>query len=434
MSRFPLASFAKKKANVILYGITSLYLILILIRYRAFEQSDFKVFWNSGKSLVKGLSVYYPVDPLLPFVNGPLLSVFLTPLVNLPYKYAFDVWFILNALLIWFVVKSIFQLLHPTYSSNQLALAFALFAVSYPIRHNLGIGSVVLLILALNLISIKHYKKEISDWRSWLGALSLVFAFELKPYLVALFIIYLLLKRNFRFLFQSFVLIVALNILYFSALNDSSWLAWFRAVSRRSVGLFDDKTLSSLGILLRNFVGLPEWLSLSAYVASIFLILIISWKALVKAPENYQIATLLVIGPIISIYSHPQDFVVITPFVLAFLFRGNVDRISLFAALGFFSLFLIISGSVGFSSYPVVVFLVLLMYFANFGFTKIQLVIVFLLNISMQICAKFLLLEYGKEVQIEFLNLLCLISGYLGWWLILSGAQMRGQRVISQII
>ena len=424
MSRFPLVSFVKEQANVILYGISSLYLLLILIRYRAFEQSDFKVFWNSGRCLTKNLSAYCSVDPVWPFLNGPLLSIFLTPLANLPYTYAFDIWFIFNALLIWFVSKSIFELLHPTHSSNQLALVFSLFVISYPVRHNLGIGSVVILILALNLMAIKHYRREISDWRSWLGALSLVFAFELKPYLVGLFVVYLLLKRNFRFLFQSFALIVSLNVLYFVALNDSNWFSWLRAMTRKSDGLFDDRTLSSLGILLRNFIGLPEWLSLSAYFVSIFLILLISWKALSSAPENYQIATLLVIGPIISIYSHPQDFVVITPVALVLLVTNVMNRNDLLAALGFFSLYLILGGSIGLSSYVVVVFLILLIYFANFGFTKFQLVCVLLLNIALQICAKYLLLEHSKELEIEFLNSLCLIAGYLGWWLVLSGTRM----------
>ena len=431
MSRFPLVSFMREKTNVILYGISALYLLLILMRYRAFEGSDFKVFWNSGRCLTKSLSVYCPADPSWPFLNGPLLSIFLTPLANLPYKYAFDIWFIFNAILIWFVLKSIFQLINPTYSTNQFALVFSLFVISYPIRHNLGIGSVVILILALNLMAIKHYRREISDWRSWLGALSLVFAFELKPYLVGLFIVYLLLKRNFRFLFQSFALIVFLNVLYFVALNDSNWFSWLRAMSRKSDGLFDDRTLSSLGILLRNFIGLPEWLSLTTYLASIFIILVFSRKALASAPENYQIAALLVIGPIISIYSHPQDFVLITPIALVFLFMRKIDQREFFASLGFFSLFLIISGSVGLSSYVVVVFLIVLINLANLGFTKIQLVTVFILNIGAQIFAKHLLLEYNRNVQMEFLNLLCLISGYLGWWLILSGSRMSRLRASS---
>jgi NAD/NADP transhydrogenase beta subunit len=107
----------------------------------------------------------------------------------------------------------------------------------------------------------------------------------------------------------------------------------------------------------------------------------------------------------------------------------KIEQREFFASLGFFSLFLIISGSVGPSSYVVVVFLVLLLYFANLGFTKIQLVCVLLLNVGAQIFAKYLLLEHSKELEIEFLNSLCLISGYLGWWLILSGARRSRQRV-----
>jgi hypothetical protein len=356
----------------------------------------------------------------MPYLNGPLLTFLLAPTTNLPYRIAFDIWFIFNVALIWFAMKSLLQLLKISLSTKQMAVSFSLLVFSYPIRHNLGIGSVILLVLALTLIAISKYDHKISEWQSWVAGISLIFAFELKPYLVLFFMFYLLIKRKIRFLFQCFLIVVALNAIYLLTLTDSSWLNWAAAMSKRSIGLADDKTISGLYVLLRGLFGLPNWISLAAYLVSILLILLLSWRAVKLSSGNYQIAVTIIIGPILSLYSHPQDFVMIVSIALIFLAMVQRQGKDLLLSLSIFSLFLNLGGDAKMQTFVVTLCLILIIYFAELGFSKLHLGIIFAVNLVVQNIASYLLSEYGQGKQIEFLNLLCLISGYFCWWLVLS--------------
>ena len=411
------------KKSIFLYGISFLYLLLILIRYRAYELSDFLIFWNSSKFLTHGFGIYYPFYPGMPYLNGPLLTLLLAPTTKLPYQIAFDIWFIFNVVLIWYVMKSILHLLKFKASPSQHALIFSFLVFSYPIRHNLAIGSVVLLILALNLVAVKYMHHRISEWQSWFAAFAMVFTFELKPYLVLIFALYLVTKRNFRFLLQSFSLVLVLNFIYFLTLNDSSWLDWIKAMSKRTAGLTGDRTMSSLHVLLRNILGMPDWISFAIYLVSILLILVLSWKAIRMAPENYQIVLAVVLGPIISLYSHPQDFVMIIPFAIIFLLIEDAGKPNSIMNLVIFSLFLNLSGSSRALTLAVMLSLIVILKIAELGFSNIQLTIVVITTIATQNTARYLLDNYTQGAQLEFLNSICLISGYLCWWLILSNTK-----------
>ena len=420
MARNTAENMVKNRIVLFLYGISALYLSLILIRYRAFEISDFLIFWDSGKSIIEGRSAYDLFYPGMPYLNGPLLSLMLAPIAKIPYRMAFDIWFILNVFLLGFVVKSIVQLLKISLSSKQMAVFVCLSVISYPIRHNLGIGSVIVLVLALILITRSNYKRKVSEWQSWLAAFSLVFAFELKPYLVIFFMFFLLIKRKLIFLAQSFSIVIALNVFYLIALYNSSWFNWAQAISNRSIGLSHDKTISSLYVLQINLFRLPSWFSLATYLASILFILLLSWRAVKFSSENYQIAISIIIGPILSLYSHPQDFVMIVTFALTFLAINQSRGRDLLVSLSIFSLFLNLGGNAKVQSFVVTLCLILVIHFAELGFSKLQLGLIILVNLLMQNIASFLLNEYDQGTQVQFLNLMCLISGYLCWWLILS--------------
>ena len=406
--------------SFILYGISFLYLLLILIRYRAYEMSDFLIFWNSSKFLADGISIYTPIYPDMPYLNGSLLTLLLLPTTILPYRIAFDVWFAFNVLLIWYAVKSILRYLKIDLDTTQISIAFSLIVFSYPIRHNLAIGSVVLLILALSLVAISFMNYKVSKWQSWFGAFALVFAFELKPYLVLFLILYLLLSQNIRFLLQAFVIVVGLNSIYLVVLNDSNWFSWVRAMTKRSVGLADDQTQSSLYILLRNILSIPDWISFTAYIGSIAIILILSWKLKNSAPEEYKIVLAVILGPLISLYSHPQDFVMIIPFAIVLLIAFKIHKENFPLILLLFSLFLNLSGSSRVLTFAVIICLLIIISLSNLGLSKVHLAVILLASLLTQNFAKYLLDNFNKGAQHEFLNLLCLISGYLCFWLILT--------------
>lgn len=417
------ANFSDKSRIAVLYSISIAYLAFALLRYQAITFSDLSVYWVSALSIHRGGTAYVQLDPTAPYVYGSFLSSLFSHLTFISYTTLFCLWFIFNVGLMYLICRFTYRKLFKEISAFRECVLFSLLAVSYPVRHSLALGQVVILVLFFILISFYFHENPITEWRSWIGAASLVFAFELKPYLVIFFIFFLVFKKRYIFLLQSFIIILILNFYYYFALNTSTWINWYTAIKDRSSNLTSDGTQTTLLNLVFNNLPVNTLTAVLIYASSVLLLLFFSFKSWNLISTNSQIFLLFTLGPIISIYSHEQDFVFSIFAVLVVLSRNSFQSKEFWLIPLFFAFYLNIASPEIFKSLLVHLLLILVLYFSKTISTRKQLLVIFAGNIFIQLLARDILKQFGEFRQLQLLKLFCLTLGYLCWYALLTSSK-----------
>jgi len=406
----------ERLSKPILYSTSIIYLLAALLRYQQIEISDFSVYWASAQSVKSGDSAYISIREDLPYVYGPMLSFLLSFFGGFNYPVAFCLWFIFNSILIFLIVRAACKSIFKDADSSFVGITFSLIAISYPIRHSIAIGQVVTLVLFLSLITYIYREQSIKGIKSWIGAACLVSSFELKPYLAIFVILFLLIDKKLIILIQSFFLILIFNVLYFITLKDSTWINWIHAVRGRSTGLTGDLTQTSLLSLLHNNFSMPDSVELLIYLTSIVIILTTTFYHLAKMPKFYQFLAIISLGPIISPYSHEQDFIFGIFAFITIIVRSKEVVKNRTLLITTFCLFLNLSKpELAKSAFVIGCFLVIL-YFSRMATSIMEFLIITIWLVVLQFIP-LMLVEYIGETRVSQIpKFICLILGYLCWF------------------
>lgn len=162
--------------------------------------------------------------PVKGYYYSAFFAILISPLGALPLSQAQIIWAILQmtlaVLLVWVGFKTL-ELPHP----QKLLLLF-LFLTSFPLLHNLKWGQISVLMTLCILASMRLYQTD----RPLLSALILAFAVSIKYYPI-IFLLYPLLKRDFRFLAAFGIsALIFYAIIPSMILSPTNWIGFEQAV------------------------------------------------------------------------------------------------------------------------------------------------------------------------------------------------------------
>ena len=252
--------------------------------------------------------------------------------------------------------------------------------------------------------------------------------FSIRLRCITLFvIIFLIVDKKYLLLIQSFLLILVFNIFYFFTLKDSTWVDWIQAISKRSKGLTGDLTQSSLLSLLHNNLILPDSIESIIYLASVLVILFFTIRSWPNMAKNYQFVTVLSLGPIISPYSHEQDFILSIFVFVIIVVRFREFLKNQLLLLGVFSLFLNLSKPDLAKSAFVISCFLLILYFTGQAISALEYFIITATVLFLQ-ALPILLVEYLGDTRVSQIpKVACLILGYLCWYTTIHFARKSDQ-------
>lgn len=299
--------------------LTTFLSLLMIAKYLTYPAGDFSVYWRASLDLTSGHNPYESSD-FWPYVNGPLLAAVLSLLHLIGFQAATVLW----RLIIIFASLSTLWILKSNFRSElnpQMSMAiFALFTLNFASRNNLANSQVVAFIVALLLLA----ELKIHKYHPFLVSSFIFIAFELKPYLVLPYILIIIIRKEFRILSTLIFYFIVANLTYFILFNGITYLDWIKGMMRRSSGISTASDQATLFAFIRYNFSLPNSLSIIltlaifAFLAAYFL-----HKSRLKDSRNWLIIS-LILGPLITPFSHEQDFMLIVmAVVLMMIFQKD---------------------------------------------------------------------------------------------------------------
>lgn len=279
---------------------------------------DFKVFFESGRLVSKGLSPYLQPECL----NGPLHAFFWSLIVKFDSELVLGALRLVSLILIPVVFLQISQILGLHLHSREIFSLSALIQISSFNLNLIAYGQVTLISASLLLVAFRVVSRvNANNSRSTLYSLLFssisIFLLDNKPHL--LFTLAYLFYIKIRVLWI-YSLSFGTAYVWFTSHDDFTYIReWIFSVTNRSRGqlALGDKT---------TIFALPLFLKITVVIIVVTIIgrlLLVSGKKLklrnLYTPNSVFCFTIffpIVFGP----YVHPQDGILLAMFVLAILF------------------------------------------------------------------------------------------------------------------
>jgi alpha-1,2-mannosyltransferase len=284
------------------------------------------------------LTKTYTGQHIFPFLYAPPAVLLFYPLSLLDYSGSAALMLAISHLaflLSLFLMFRIFRLS----TSHLVAFFFCIYVFNFqPFYLTLSLGQVNLILLFLICLFWYFYSRDSKDWMT---AIPLSLAIALKTYPV-LFLIYFLIKRQYRLLSWTSLYLVVLVVTSWLVLPAGSWQDWLvNVVPTGGVGetpyqLFNPAAPWNQGIngfvsrlfLLNDFNApliastvLTKIFGYGAILAVLLIMVRILWKARGNASEidrNYQIGLILLVTYLIAPLSWEHHLVFLLPCILLF--------------------------------------------------------------------------------------------------------------------
>ncbi|WP_230465689.1 glycosyltransferase 87 family protein [[Actinomadura] parvosata] len=248
---------------------------------------DLDVYRTGGQMLLDGRPVYDYVTPapqLLPFTYPPIAAMLAVVLAWMSWETAQWVWtagiFVALAVTVWLSFR---QVLERESLRRYVPWAFALLMVlcTYlmPIRDQVRFGQVDILLVALCLADCVVRR----PWWPRGFLIGLATAVKLTP---GVFLIYLLVTRQWRTFFMASFAAAVLTLLPFAVIPQDAADFWFSALlDPERLGANAATTNQSIrGMLIRLYLP-QEWLTLLVWAA---IVVVVGWFGFRGAREAYR--------------------------------------------------------------------------------------------------------------------------------------------------
>ena len=403
--------FSTKNLAYFLYSISIAFSLVVLVHYLRTASADFGYYWEAGKRVQAGLSPY-KVNDSSSYVNGPFLSIFLSQFGFLPLTVAQTLWRIsifLIALLIVFRISQESKIDHLQFS---FLVVFTIIFLGFPYRNNLANAQVVVFCYGLIMLTLYYVKKN----KEILAAVTSLLCFELKPYLLLGLLLYFFLSRRYGLIVKFIIISFFSNIFYFIFYHHLTYLDWLQALKYRSKGISSTADQANLTASLSNILNFSIGTATLIYVLTLVLLVSVTvWHEL-KLRQSSAILCLS-LAPIISIFSHEQDYFISATCLAICILRSTKYPKYLFASL----IGLSINWTNSSTQLAYVSLLILVLVFvAYFSFRENALVIsclIFFGMISIEIPTRIFKLQ-GMLPEYKIHNFMCYLYG-LGVWLLI---------------
>jgi hypothetical protein len=314
----------KKYVKFLVLGIQIALGIFLILHFDS-ERSDFRLFYNSTKELLAGISPWdiniHEFDNT--YLNDPITLWFLTPLTFTSYEIALLIFRMINVVLAILMLNIILR-----NQSLRIILVGSIFLLTtVTIRANLEYGALGFTAFVIWLSAINLIRK---NQHILLAGALLAYTSMFKPQLYFINVVFLLVgswKLRWGFIATAGAAIGATSMV----IQKFVLIDWINAIQLRAELAQSDNLQMDFACLLRIF-GLDESLAISAYIfiVLVFLFSIVRLritKIVLGSPE-----TMLILATTFSVFLHPTDlsiaaFVVFTMFIL----KGQISLFGLFA-------------------------------------------------------------------------------------------------------
>jgi hypothetical protein len=294
----------KKKYLLCLFLCVEVLFLFAVFFYKVGEISpDFKVFYLQSERLVNGGNVFEFNDYVA--YNSTFLYLLISPLTLFDLNVASSIFLFINAALVPIISTQLTLLLEKKFSLETFIVIFAILEVSFFVRSILNNGQVGLIMLLLVLFAIQKLVME--NQNSWSVAITLWFSFELKPYLIVIFLIWLyLIKRNNRLVLKFLSVGIGMELLYF-IINPSANVAnYVSLILDRVNEVSSELDQSSIAAILFGVAGAPKLLAYFVHVL-VALIVFLRIRPYINKFNLISIALIFNFTSLINVYLHRQD-------------------------------------------------------------------------------------------------------------------------------
>ncbi|MFI6534723.1 glycosyltransferase 87 family protein [Nonomuraea sp. NPDC050547] len=294
---------------------------------------DLDVYRTGGEMIREGRPVYEfftPAPQLLPFTYPPVAALLAVPLAMMSWTTAQWVWtigvFAALAVTVWFSFKQ------ARADKKPLLFALAMVCCTYlmPIRDQVRFGQVDILLVALCVADLLAVRPK---WpRGFL--IGLATAVKLTP---GVFLIYLLVTRQWRTFWMACFVAALLTVLPFAVIPQDAAAFWFSALlDPERLGSNAATTNQSVrGMLIRLY--LPDLLTSAIWVAVIAFIGWYGFRGAYRAYQAKDMVTAVALTGLMAVllspvaWIHHLAWVVV---VLGAIVGDGRDRVRLWVAAG----------------------------------------------------------------------------------------------------
>lgn len=329
------------RKKVILAILLMSYLLATCFSYASYVQGDFSIYFQAGLRIRNGMDLYTLENNL--YVYGPLLANLLSSLSNLSELAVSRIWLLSNIISTISASWILYKTFLTKYGFNGFLTLSGIIVLSFAFRNNLGNGNVMALVLLCVVVAIRLGPSSYSVTSSAILSLLTIFVFEVKAYLALFLIFFLFICRRFLALILCLLFALLLNLFYL-ANSGSSYFNWIEALKVRSTGLQGGSDQATILVFANRLLPGPQMLGEFIAIALYFIIFVIVVKRsrLLEIDNPHLGLVLFSAAPILTIFSHGQDFLLSTLALAFFLLKLEenlrlqfTQSFSLVVSLGF---------------------------------------------------------------------------------------------------
>ena len=292
------------------------YLVAIVFNYGKYVQGDFAIYFAAGQRINSGQELYESQSNL--YVYGPLLAHILSTVSNFDEILVSRLWLILSIFAINLSAFLICRVFIKDSNFEKYLVSMVIMNIGFAARNNLGNGNVMAFVLLAAILVLYLIREKEDKTSSLLIAALTLFIFEVKTYLALFLIFYLVILKSFKVLTYLIGLVGILNVIYFFA-SSISYFDWIQSLVQRSKGIergSDQATYLFFINAVSDGLTLKAWI-LSFLVYTVLLGLMIRTLLANRLDRQNQALVLLAAAPVITIFSHGQDFIFSTLVLVA---------------------------------------------------------------------------------------------------------------------
>lgn len=399
------------RKHLIIFLIVSFYLLL-LIKSSAISP-DLKVFIEQSERMFSGGNVYFPGDDYVAY-NSSLLYLIVFPLTYLTLDIASKVFLLINIIIatkIYLILSSEFR---PSLEFRMKNLIFFVVFFHYSTRSIINNGQVGLIVVLSILIIWKNLNVN-ENKIEWLIALNLFIAFELKPYLVTLCILYFFIAKKYSYLLKAFIIEIIYQVLILIFFPSANFLQYLKRLFYRSGIIGAELDQSSLYVLSKRLFINSELISVYLFICFNLLVVLVLIKFQLNKNSN---TFLLTTGAsvLVSPYFHRQDALLLSiAYIVSFLvYKTKLDtQLSVKNTFTFVSVGLMFQyGGSNLTGIFVVSFFWLL-FLSNLGLKIETLIILVFFNAGINLYIYMLYNKHSYILAYKFWTILVLVSSVI---------------------
>lgn len=318
------------------YIIIFFYIFLIITNKSI--SPDLRVFIEQSRRMFLGEDVYFPGNDYVAY-NSSFLYLLIYPLTFFTFEISTKIFMFINL----FIIIKIFRIL---LSNSQFILEhwmqkilFLVVSFHFSTRSILNNGQVGLIVL-LSLFYIWYYLKNMTIKTQWIVAINLFVAFELKPYLITLGLLYFFIEKKYIYLFKFILIEIIYQFTIFLFFPSASFFYYIKRIIYRSGVIGEELDQSSFYVISKRFFPAHEFASVLLYISLIALVIVIVIRFKTIDISN-RFLLICSASVLVSPYFHRQDALFLSIIYIYFYLHYNSLKESMTKLQSYLTFFLI---------------------------------------------------------------------------------------------